>query len=241
MDRKELIEKFIEFYKSKNHEVVPNSPLIPAFLGAIAVISTYVALTATISLVQEREKHTLKVLFYTPIDHYSLILGKYLGQIINSLVVIFITVIYLLAIALLMNFALSIELVWAGVLCIMLVSSMVAFGLTISAISGSIRSALLLLIGLLLLLFGLQIAVRVVDQIQSLQGSNTLFLLTPWLKAITDLISIFSPLTYLLKGLEATAIASGRDVIMNLIASFIYTGVFLGLATWLSRRHGVNP
>jgi hypothetical protein len=147
----------------------------------------------------------------------------------------------MLAIALLMNLALSIQLVWAVVLCIMLVSSMVAFGLTISAISSSIRSALLMLIGLLLLLFGLQIAVRVVDQILPLQGSNTVFLLTPWLKAITDLISIFSPLTYLLKGLEATAIASGRDFIMNLIASFIYTGVFLGLATWLSRRHGVNP
>lgn len=220
---------------------VSNSPLIPAFLGAIAVISTYVAFSATISLVQEREQHTLEVLFYTPIDHNSLILGKYLGQILNSLFVILITVIFLLAIAILMNLTLSVQLVWAIVLCIMLVSSMVAFGLTISAISSSIRGALLLLVGLLLILFGLQIAFRVVDQILPLQGSNTLFYITPWLKAITELISVISPLTYLLKGLEATAIASGRDFIMNLVASIIYTGIFLGLATWISSHHGVNP
>lgn len=220
---------------------VSTSPLIPAFLGAVAVISTYVAITATISLVQEREKQTLKVLFFTPVDHNSLILGKYLAQILNSIVVILMTVIYLLAIALLMNLSLSVQLFWSVVLCIMLVSSMVAFGLTISAISRSIRAALLLLIGLLIILFGLQIVVRVVEQTITLQGSNTLFYITPWLKAVTDLISVFSPLTYLLKGLEAAAVASGRDLIINLVASFIYTGIFLGLATRLSRRHGVNP
>lgn len=220
---------------------VSNSPLIPAFLGAIAVVSIYVALTATISLVQERERHTLKVLFYTPVDHNSLIFGKYLAQILNSMVVILIAVIYLLTTAILMNLSVSLQLVWSIFLCIMLVSSMVAFGLTISAISRSIRGALLLLIGLLLILFGLQIVVRVFDQILPLQGSITFLHMTPWFRAIMYFVSLLSPLTHLLRGLEATAVASVRDFIVNLVVSFIYTGVFLGLAAWISSRHGVNP
>ena len=29
MDRKELIKKYVEFFKSKNHKEIPNSSLIP--------------------------------------------------------------------------------------------------------------------------------------------------------------------------------------------------------------------
>jgi ABC-type transport system involved in multi-copper enzyme maturation permease subunit len=228
-------------YLSEFGLYVSNNPLIPAFLGGIAVISTYVAITAAISLVQERENQTLRVLFYTPVDHNSLILGKYCAQILNSLVVLSIAVLYLIIIAILTNLSVGTQLAWAVVLCIMLVSSMVAFGLTISAISNSIRTSLMLLFGLLILLFGLQIASRVINQILPGQGSSTLIFVNPLLDALTAFITLFSPLTYLLKGLEAAAIASGRDFIINLGASLVYTATFLVLATWISKRRGVIP
>lgn len=219
--------------------LITQDPLIPAFLGAMAVIVLYAAIIAAISIVNEREKRTLQVLFYTPVSHQSLVLAKYLAQLLSSLSLLSITVIFLAFTAWITKFPMGLDLFWALLLSIFLVSAMVAFGLSISAYARSVRGAVLLFLILLVLLFGLQIFGRVLDQVLPVSNPNLLVYLTPALDVILFVTAQFSPLAYLLRGLEAVALSSSLDYLLSALLSLTFSAVFLWLTFRLSHWRGV--
>lgn len=215
---------------------VATDPLLPAFLTSIVIVGLFAAIAAAATLVQEKERKTLRTLLYTPVEFSTIVLGKYGAIVLASLLALSMAMLFLLFSAWLTSLRPSWQLLLALLLGGALVSAMVAFGLAVSAVARSTRAALLLLIGTLILLFGLQLAGRVVEQMLAMGGGGALAYLLPLVNGVAAVAAVISPLAYVLRGIEAISLGSTADYLLSLGATAVYSLVFLALAIWQLRR-----
>lgn len=227
-------------FLSNNRLLVMRDPLIPAFLGSIAVVAIYIVISATTSLVREREQQTLRELFYTPINHTTLIVAKFVGQFLTALACVLIAFALILLGSWVTQFAISVQLTWAIFLCLLLLANMIAFGLTLSVYALSARAAILLLLATLFFLSGVQIVNRAIVQIFPLVESSMLVYMLPVLTVINAIAAILSPLAYLMRGLEAVSLSSTSGILFGILTSVAYTTIFLLVAVQISRWRGVT-
>jgi ABC-type transport system involved in multi-copper enzyme maturation permease subunit len=219
---------------------VVRDPLIPAFLGAVAVAAIYITTTSTTTLVREREQQTLRDLFYTPVSHSSLVAGKFTGQLLNGVTVLLIAFLVTVIGAWLTQFILSAQFLFSVILCVLLIANMIAFGLVLSAFAPTARAAVLLLFVTIIAMVGIQIGERVIAFIGPLFEVGFFGYLMPVINTLTLLAGYVSPLAYLLRGLEAIAQSNGAGILLGVISSLAYTAVFLYLASWISNWRGVS-
>lgn len=219
--------------------LVAQDLVLPAFLGAVVIAGLYAAVAAAASIVQERERKTLRVLFYTPLDYSSLIAGKYLAQMLGACLILLAAAVYSIAASAYTSFRLDASLLGAALLSVLLLSSMVAFGLALSALAHSTRAAVLLLLVILALLFAAQLAPRVIAGLLPLQNSSLLVYTLPLANLLSAVAAWLSPLAYLLKGMEAAALTSTSDYLLVVLASLAYSAVFMMLTLWFLKRRGV--
>lgn len=218
---------------------ISQDPLVPAFLSAISIVVLYAAITSAMSIVSEREGRTLIVLFYTPIDFPSLVLGKFLAHLLISLSILLMAFVNLIITSWFIGFPPELNLLWALLLGVMLLLAMSAFGLTVSSFTQTVRGAILLLFTAFIFLFGLQITGRMLDQFISLDNQSLLIYLTPILNTMISITSLFSPIAYLFRGLEAVALASLEDYLISIISSLLLSVVYLFITARLLRWRGV--
>lgn len=214
-----------------------NFPLLAVvFLSAI-----FLALSSVASIARERDQGTMEALFYGPIDAIAYIGGTYLAQIITYLIMVLVYVVCFVIYAAFTNFALPVGLAWITLLSILVTSDVIAFGIFLSALSGRVRTAMLLFLSIMLVLIAIQFGQDILASV-SLEERyyNPVLFLQNVLMGLNNVIGWLSPFSYLMRGMEAIRRGSSSLYILTSMTAVIFTVVFLALSVVTLERKGVR-
>ncbi len=220
--------------------LVDDRPFQPPLLAAILATSVFLAITAVVSVARERERGTLEVLFYGPIDEPAYVLGKFLGQVVAYLAALPVLAASLLLLSLLTGFAFSQAAILGLVVSVVPVAETVAFGLLFSALAGRLRTAILLFVATIALFLGIAVAYSVVVLVPVESPSSPILPLRNTLAALNTLVAWLSPFASLERALDAAALGAWLTMAQTLAAAVTYTAAALGAATLGLRRRGVR-
>ena len=219
--------------------LITSTPLTQPFSISVIVGAVYLALASATSIAREKDQRTIEVLFYGPVDYISYVFSKYLKGILSYLVIALFLIVYFLLASVVTNLGLSLKFFQGLVLSFFLVSCIIGFGILLSTLTSTVRSAVLLLLAFVLVLLGIQVAGAVLLSIGS-AASRPLTLLRDSLSIINGGLRWISPLAYFREGLDAIAIESSTRYLISLVSSLIYSVVLLVLSIFILRRRGVR-
>jgi len=180
------------------------------------------------------------VLFYGPVDAIAFILGKYTQQLLTFGVVLLFGLVNFFLISLFTNLGFSIKFIWLLVLSIFLASSMVSFGIFLSAVAKRTVGAVVLFISLVVffaLFWGAHSAIMAMS---GLKLTTFLVYTRLILDNLNNIIQWISPFAYFLRGLIAVELGSATQYLISICSSLIYSAVLLGLAIYMFERGGVK-
>jgi len=231
-----IVSSYLDYVADSGTVVLAN-PLRAPLLFALLATTAYVGLLSTAGLAGERERGTLEVLFYGPVDTTSYIVGKLLGHALTYLLAALAVVAFLALTAWLTGMPLSLKelvLVAASTVPAM---SMIALGLALGALAGRIRPAL----ALAALVIAVFIAIDVGSEIAVAQPSDTLLGSAAGLLAsLAAAIVWVSPMGYLFWAEDALAVGTVGDVLIAVGAASAYGLALTRMAIAALRWRGVQ-
>lgn len=231
----------IRFVAGSGLEILDRPFLSPLF-AAVSFVLLYITVVAALSIARPREQGALQVLFFAPVDSIVLV-GAYLLAGIGVYTVLVALLVPLLEVlAIVTNVQLPPALLWGLLPTIPIAALAVSFGLSLSALAQSSRSAVLLLVGASIVVLAVQgghtALLNVPPTSKYYDGLLFLRLLLRDINAVLAWISPFGMLTHSLDaGLRADW-NMGLYVVGRAIAG---TLVWTALAVAVVRRQGVLP
>lgn len=219
--------------------LITSSPFAYPLFIATGVCAVYLALTSVTSIARERNMQTLELLFYGPVDHTSYIFAKYLKAVLSYLFIVILLVCYFGVASLISNLGLSFKFLGVLALSLFLSSCVITFGIFMSTLSESVRTSVLLLLGIVGGLIAIQVALEVLMNM----GDNlapALLYLRNTLSILHAIVKWVSPFYYLDKGMEAVSLGSVAEYAVSGIFSTIYSAVFLVLSILALKIKGVS-
>jgi ABC-type transport system involved in multi-copper enzyme maturation permease subunit len=215
------------------------SPLYFPLFVATVVLASALAISSTLSVAREREAGTLEVLFYGPVDATACVVGKYAAQVLAYLALCPLLAASLLAYAWLTSLRFSGDLVLGLLLSALAAACTIAFGIFLSTLCGSIRAAILILVGVGGALIAVQAGSWLLAGLPA--RSVALAVVGPALAAANHVVNVVSPFAYLDRGMEAALVGDPGAYAGAVLSSLVYVAVLLVGATWSLHRRGVRP
>ncbi|UCD79101.1 MAG: ABC transporter permease subunit [Desulfobacterales bacterium] len=219
--------------------LITASPLAYPLFIAAGVCAVYLALASVTSIARERDMQTLELLFYGPVDHTSYIFAKYLKAVLSYLFIAILLVCYFGIASLTSNLGLSFKFLEVLVLSLFLSSCVITFGIFMSTLAESVRTAVLLLLGIVGGLIAIQIALEVLMTMGDNLAPSLLYL-RKTLSVLHAIVKWVSPFYYLDKGMEAISLGSVAKYAVSGISSTIYSAAFLLLSILALKIKGVR-
>jgi len=235
-----ILRNHLNFVGENGLLVVSGAFTLPLF-AVIIVSSLFLALSSVTTIARDREQGTMEALFYGPIDAFSYVLGKYLAQVATYLVMVIFYGCCFLFYAGLTNLAFSGGQYLVLLLSVLIASNFIVVGIFFSALSGKVRTALLLFLGLILVFLAIELGRELVIA-TPLQGSyyNPVQFLQNVLSFLSQITAWLSPFSYLSLGMDAVRRGSAGAYLTILLISTAYTILFLGLSIVTLERKGVR-
>ena len=224
-------------YLAGNGIAVLASPLQSPLLIAIFVLTGYVGLAAAASVAAEKERGTLEVLFYGPVDAWTFVGGKLLGHLLIYGVLIAWLGLYLALAAALSGFAVDLAALGLLVLSLLPAGCLIAFGVLLAVLTGRVRRALALMLVLLLALLAIDLgsALAAAQPADSTLGSAAALL-----AALAAVSAWLSPFSYLSRAVDGLGRGALLDVVVNLAAALLLCVAAGCGSVALLRRVGVQ-
>lgn len=231
-----VVGSYLDFVANSG-TVVLADPLRVPLLFALLATTAYLGLLSTAALAGERERGTLEVLFYGPVDAASYIVGKALGHALTYVLAAAAVVVFLAVGGQLTGMPLGSRELVLGVASLVPAVSMIALGLLLGALVRRIRPALALTAFVIISL----VAIDVGSEIAVAQPGDTLLGSAAGVLAyIAAIVAWVSPAGYLFRIEDALAVGAIIDVLGALAAAAAY-GLALGmLAVVVLRWRGVQ-
>jgi len=220
--------------------LVMMDPFLLPFLATLFPYAVFLALSAAVSLAREREGRTMEVLFYAPVDHWSFVLARFLGQLSYYFIALPFLAMFFLGYAREMNLRVSPGLLGAMALSPFTVAGVVGFGLILASCLGRVRATIIVLLGVTLVLLAVQVGYAVLPTLQTGETSSPLLLLREGVTLAYRVVEWVSPFVLLAKGVEAARIGAIRLYGLVFLSSIVYTCVALALSTVILRKRGVR-
>lgn len=224
-------------YVGDNGTMVLANPLSAPVLFAVLVSNAFLCLTAAAGLAGERERGTLEVLFYGPVDSTVYIVGKLLGYLSIYGVAMAALLIFLALAAQLSGMRLD------GITVLLLISSilpaaaMIALGMLLAALVGRLRPAVALT-AVVLILF---VAIDAGNQIAATQPSDTMLGGAATLLAqVAALVEWVSPFGYIWRAADAFSLQNTAQVLLGMGIATLYSVLLTALAIFTLTRRGVQ-
>ena len=187
---------------------IARQPLFLPVLVNTGLVSIYLGVIATINVSRERDRRTLEVLLYGPVDESGFLLGIFVAQIRMFLVALAFSLRWSNLAIWILNLAFSIELYAVFLTSILMASVVVSFGLFTAVWGDKTRTSLVIFIMILLLLAGVQIADQVVSNIVMSSGPSSndpILVIRNTLASISRIIQWFSPYAQFLQSMDSIA------------------------------------
>jgi ABC-type transport system involved in multi-copper enzyme maturation permease subunit len=219
--------------------LITSSPLDAPLFLAMGISSIYLAIAASLSIAREKDRNTIEVLFYGPINYLSFILGKYLKGILEFLIIAAFFVLYFIAFSLLTNLGISFGFVQTLILSLFLASYMISFGVLLSTLTNNVRNTVLVFLGVMLGLVAIQLSYTVLDGMK-LAASSSLAYIRDTLEVLLNITKWVSPYYYFTRGMDAISLGSGRIYLINTAFYVVLSAIFLGLSMFSLQRKGVK-
>lgn len=215
-------------------------PFGPPLTVAMFVLALFLAVSAAVSAARDRESGTLEVLFYGPVDEISYVLGKIGGLLVAYLAALPLLLAAFALLAWMTGFALTPVILVSLVLSIVPAAEIVGFGVLLSVGTDRVRTAVLMLIGIIAVLLGISVAYSIVLLIPIEDPASPVLPLRDALAALDAGVRWISPFAYLERTVDAVVTGAWHSALMRLVAAVAYAGVVIGLAAAWMRRRGVH-
>lgn len=227
-------------FTERNVVFVANQPLFLPILVSTGLVSLYLGVIASVSVSRERDRKTLEVLMYGPVDGSAFLMGIFFAQLLIFLIAVAFLFIWSNLAVWVLNLVFSVEVIGVLFASILMASVIVAFGLFTAVWGDKTRTALVVFILVLLLLAGVQIADQVVSNIivsASPSNNDPILIIRNALAMLTRLIQWISPYAQLTQAMDALVNHSLISYLMNLGIMLIQSSVLLlGGIRLLSRK-----
>jgi ABC-type transport system involved in multi-copper enzyme maturation permease subunit len=214
-------------------------PFRPSVTVAILVLALFFAVSAAVSAARDHESGTLEVLFYGPVDEITYVLGKAGGLLVAYLAALPLLLASLALLSWISGFKLTPAIPMSIVLSVVPVAEIIGFGILLSIGLGRVRSAVLLLVGIVALLLGIEVAYGMVLLVPISDPASPVLPLRDALAALRTAASWISPFAWLERVVEGAMTGAWRDALASLAAALAYTVLMIGLAAFWLRRRGV--
>ena len=214
-------------------------PFRPSVTVAILVLALFFAVSAATSAARDREGGTLEVLFYGPVDEMTYVLGKAGGLLLAYLAALPLLLASLALLSWMSGFALTPAIPVSVLLSVVPVAEIVGFAILLAIGIGRVRSAVLLLIGVVALLLAIEVAYRMVLLVPISDPASPVLPLRDTLAALTAAASWISPFAWLERVVDGALAGAWRSALLSLAVALAYAVLMIGLATLWLRHRGV--
>jgi len=220
--------------------LVLEHPFRSAVTVAVLVISLFLGVSAVVSVARERDRGTLEVLFYGPVDEVSYLGGKLLGQVGGYLVALPILLAGLLMLSFLTGLSLTGSVILGMVASVVPAGLVVAFGLLLAVIGGRLRNAVLLFVTATLAMVAVSVAYRFLLTVPIGSATSPLLPIRDAIGAMNAVVEWISPFATLERTVDGIAIGAWASVALSLLVAGGYTLVSLLGAAAILRRRGIR-
>jgi ABC-type transport system involved in multi-copper enzyme maturation permease subunit len=214
-------------------------PFRPSVTVAILVLALFFAVSAATSAARDRESGTLEVLFYGPVDEITYVLGKAGGLLMAYLAALPLLLASLALLSWMSGFALTPAILVSLALSVVPVAEIIGFAILLSVGIGRVRSAVLLLVGVVALLLAIEVAYRMVLLVPISDPASPVLPLRDTLAALTTAASWISPFAWLERVVDGALAGAWRNALLSLAAALAYAVLMIGLAALWLRCRGV--
>lgn len=235
-----LLRNTLNFVAEKGLTVLADPLAFPLFL-TVLLSALFLAISSTATIARERDQGVLEVLFYGPVDHISYVLGKYLAQVVTYLAMVALYVPCFLLYAYLTHLHFDLRLLAVILLSVFTTSAVIAFGILVSTLTRTVRLALVILLGVVLVFLAIQVGYQLLISIPPPgRYYNPYLFLKAALGALNRLVTWLSPFAHLRQGMTALAAGNLAGFAVSLVTSLAYTGVLLALGVMGLKWRGVR-
>jgi len=222
-----------------NKVMVLNKSLNTPMFFVVIIGAFYLAISSLISISDEKEKGTLKVLFCGPVDSVSYISGKYIGKMAVYLGMVIFYIVYFYAISLLTNLRFNFSFLRILFLSFFYVSCMVSFGIILASITESYRNSILLFIGFNFFFLALYIFYIIIMAFPIEELSTFFRYIRSGLYYLNNIIEWLSPFSYFQRSISAANLNIGK-FITSIIYSLLYSSLLLGCSIKIFSRKEIR-
>lgn len=224
-----------------NNILIASDPLNFPLYISLVVVSFYLAIIGAVSISNEKDRGTLEVLFYGPVNHAAYLVSKYIADMIIFSFLIGLLIPYFLVVSFLTNLALSLSLLKGFVLSVFSASCVIGFSLMVSSATAKMRSSVIWMVALLGTFLSIQVANSILVRLNDSAISPLVQYLRTAISVINTGIEWVSPFAPLNKGIQALVLHSNQQYFGSIIFSILYSAVFLIASVVVLRRKGVQP
>ncbi|MEX0869230.1 MAG: ABC transporter permease subunit [Nitriliruptoraceae bacterium] len=224
----------------RTNVLVSVNPFQVPVLTAVLLLAFLLSVAAVISVARDRQRGTLEVLFYGPIDEASYLGGKLLGQLGVYIVALPILLAGIAALSLFTGFAMTATLLGTLAASIVPAAAVIALGLLLSSLAPSVRSAIILLVVAIAVLVGVGIAATFIGLMPIENPSSPIIPVRDSLTRIAALIDWISPFSHLERVMEQLTIGATGAAFATAVRSLVFAALALAGATVALRKRGVR-
>lgn len=237
-----LLENNARYTQQNVIAVIPQPLFIPIWITTV-LTALYLGLTGALTLARERDKGTIEVLLYGPVDEIAYVLGLFFAQVTVYAVLAGVALLWSNVATWWLNLQFTWELSVILLYSVLTTSAVAAFGLWVAAWGGRARTTLIFFI---LVMVGM-LAIQVADQAVTLYILTTqpgitdpMIVIRDVLAQLTGVLQWLSPFEQMRLAMEALVARDGAGVAFNAILTLLQTIGWLGTGVALLKWKGVR-
>jgi len=220
--------------------LVHADPFATPLAYAVIVLALFHAISAVVSAARDRERGTLEILFYGPIDELSYIAGKVGGQAVAYVVMLPVLLAAVLVLSAMTGFLVSSRILVTLAVSIIPAVQIVAFGVLLAVAATRVRTAIVLFVGVIAVLLGVSVAYALILLVPLENPNSPILPLRDGLAAANAIASWVSPLSYVERIVDSSSTGAWRAALVSLGAALAYAAGTVAVATAWLRRRGVH-
>jgi ABC-type transport system involved in multi-copper enzyme maturation permease subunit len=206
----------------------------------LLIMVSFLATSAAVSITRERESGTLETLLCAPVDEVTYLAGKAMGLLMAYVAMLPLLLLALGFLSLITGFVLSWSVLVGLVLSVVPAAEIFCFGILLAIGAGRVRTAVLLLVGVIAFLLGVTLASQIVASIPITEPTSSMLPLRDALMAINVVVREVSPFATFDRVVDGAISGAWQSAARGLVMAVALTVLIIAAAAVWMRRRGVE-